>query len=418
VINPVEQTGVQDNACIPEISTPFRGSVIMEEKGLVSVIIPTFNRPTFLPQAIESVLGQTYPNIEIIVVDDGSENEGEKTLDALKPYLSRLTYVYQENQGIGAAVNKGLSLAKGEFIQRLDDDDMLAKEKIEKCVEVFQRNHNVGLVATGYYVIDESGNQIRTLMPLHYPRKATFFFMLMAIISAQAAVMVRRSCHDVVGLYRTDIMSEDYEMWLRIARKYEIATIDEPLTFYRRHNDNITKLKNAGRFEKDIIQFVKYYLEKPIEELIPNIKSEAYGYTLKAIVYISQDGIQVRTTDLAQEELDKALALAPHDPLINLWKLVLEIHKGDYSVQEKDLSNFGKYEGSAMALIKLKEELQTLKASHLPPSSPEMTEFRGRYGRLNRELISETYRRATKDETVSIHHVRGELSSDRTSSRI
>lgn len=392
------------------IYTTFRRSMIMEEKGLVSVIIPTFNRATFLPFAIESVLEQTYYNIEIIVVDDGSENNGKKTLDALNPYLSRLTYVYQENQGIGAAVNKGLSLAKGEFIQRLDDDDMLAKEKIEKCVDIFQRNPDVGLVATGYHVIDESGNQIRTLMPLHYPKKATFFFMLMAIISTQAAVMVRKSCHDVVGLYRTDIMSEDYEMWLRIAKKYEIGTIDEPLAFYRRHNDNITKLKNAGRFEKDIIQFVKYYLDKPIEELIPDIKSEAYSYALKAIVYISQDGIQIRTTDLAQAELDKALALATHDPLINLWKLILEIHKGDYSVWKGDLSGFGEFRIPATALMKLKEELQSFKAFHLSPSSPEMTDFRRRYGELRRKLIGETYRRAIKDEVVSVHNVRGELS--------
>jgi hypothetical protein len=273
-------------------------------------------------------------------------------------------------------------------------------------------------VATGYYVIDESGNRIRTLMPLHYPKKAALFFMLMAIISAQAAVMVRRLCHDVVGLYRTDIVSEDYEMWLRIAQKYEIGTIDEPLTYYRRHNDNITKLKNAGRFESAILQFIKYYLDKPIEELIPDIKSEAYGYALKAIVYISQDGIQIRTTKPAQTELDKALALAPHDPLINLWKLVLEIHKGDYSVKEKALSGFGKYEEQAMELMKLKEELQSLKASHLSPSSPEMTNFRGRYGELRRKLIGETYRRATKDEAVSVHNVRGGLSPDRTSPSI
>jgi len=379
------------------------------EKGLVSVIIPTYNRPAFLPQAIESVLDQTYRDIELIVVDDGSENDGQGTLDVLKPYMSQLTYAYQENQGIGAAVNKGLSLANGEFIQRLDDDDMLAREKVEKCVDVFQANPEIGLVATGYHVIDESGNRIRTLMPVHYPKKATLFFMLMAIISAQAAVMVRRSCHDVVGMYRTDILSEDYEMWLRIAERYEIGTIDEPLTFYRRHNDNITKLKNAGRFESAMIQFVKSYLDRPIEELIPDIRSEAYGYVLKAIVYISQDGIQIRTTDLAEIEVNKALALTPYDPLIKLWKLILEVHKGDYSVKESDLSGFGEFEKQAVELMELKKEIRSLKASHLPPSSPEMTEFRRRYGRLRRKLVGETYRRAVRDETVPIHDVRGEL---------
>ncbi len=388
------------------------------EKGLVSVIIPTYNRPTFLSQAIESVLEQTYPDIELIVVDDGSENDGQGTLDALKPYMSRMTYAYQENRGVGAAVNKGLSLANGEFIQRLDDDDMLVREKVEKCVDVFQANPRVGLVATGYHVIDESGNRIRTLMPVHYPKRATLFFMLMAIVSAQAAVMVRRSCHDIVGVYRTDILSEDYEMWLRIAEKYEIETIDEPLALYRRHNTNITKLKDAGRFESAIVQFVKSYLDRPIEELIPDIRSEAYGHVLKAIVYISQDGIQIRTTDLAENELDKAMALDPNDPLIKLWKLILEIHKGDYSTEEGDPSDFGKFEEHAIELMWLKKELNSLEVSHHQPSSPEMIEFRRKYSRLRRKLVSETYRRAVRDETIPIHDVRGKLPTDRTPSGI
>lgn len=375
------------------------------EKGLVSVIIPTYNRPTFLPQAIESVLEQTYPDIELIVVDDGSENDGQRTLDVLKPYMSRLSYVYQENQGIGAAINKGLSLVNGEFIQRLDDDDMLAKEKIGKCVDMFQANSEVGLVATGYYVIDESGNQIRTLMPVHYPKRATLFFMLMAIISAQAAIMVRKSCHDVVGIYRTDILSEDYEMWLRIAERYDVGTIDEPLALYRRHNDNITKLRNAGRFESAIIQFIKSYLDRPIVELIPDIKSEVYGYVLKAIVYILQDGIQIRATDLAEIELNKASALAPNDPIIKLWKLILEIHRGNYSTKESDLSVFGEFEKCAVELVQLKTEISSFKTRHLQPSSPDMVNFRTKYGRLRRKLVSETYRRAVKDEAIPIHDV-------------
>lgn len=368
----------------------------MEDKDLVSVIIPTFNRPLYLSETIESVMCQTYPNIEIIVVDDGSKNKGQETLKTLKPYLSKLIYIYQENQGIGAAVNKGISIAKGEFIQRLDDDDILEKEKIERCVEIFQKKSNVGLVATGYYVIDESGNRTRTMMPLSYPRNARLLFMLMFCISAQVAVMVRKSCHSAVGLYRTDIMAEDYEMWLRITRKFGIETINEPLASYRRHGDNITRLRNLQRLEENTLQFVKSYLDEiPLGELIPNIRSDAYGYALKAVVYLLKDGMHIRTVDLARKELEKASKLAPYDPLIHLWELVLAIHGNELDLPlPENLPKFGEFQESAKSLIKLMKEFRILKASSLSPSSPEMTDFRGRFGVLRGELMRESYKRA------------------------
>lgn len=367
------------------------------QKSLVSVILPTFNRPYFLCEAIDSVLSQTYKKIEIIVVDDGSENRGEKTVEALKPYLKKLTYVYQTNQGIGAAVNKGILKASGEYIQRLDDDDRLGREKIEKCVSVFKENPDVGLVATGYHIIDEEGNILRTQMPRSYPKNARLLFMLMACISAQVAVMVKRECHDIVGFYRTDIMGEDYEMWLRIAKRYEVATIEEPLAFYRRHKENITKLENLFRLERDTLQFVRHYLnETPLEELLPSLRSKPYGYALKAAVYLLKDGIHVRTVHLAREELEKAFQLSPNDPLLLLWEMVLAVH-GDDSSLKKETPHFmliGEEKEFAKDLLKLIEEFQIIKAKSLPPESPEMTDFRKRFGNLRGELIRKTYRRA------------------------
>ena len=347
----------------------------------------------------------TYKKIELIVVDDGSENGGEKTVEALKPYLSKLTYVYQKNQGIGAAVNKGLSMASGEYIQRLDDDDKLEKEKIEKCVKVLQEKPNVGLVATGYHIIYEEENRIRTQMPRSYPQNARFLFMLMACISVQGAVMVRKSCHDVVGLYRTDILAEDYEMWLRIARIYEVATIEEPLAIYRRHRGNITSL-NLARLERDTVQFVSSYLnETPFSELIPNIKSKVHGYALKAAVYLLKDGIYVKTVHLAQQELQKASKLAGNEPLLNLWELVLAVHGDDFTPPSQRASpffkggrgiwgDFGEEKELAKAFLEIIEELKMFKASSLPPESPEMTNFRRRFGQLRGELIRKTYRKA------------------------
>ena len=172
--------------------------------GLVSVIIPTYNRPSYLQQAVESVLRQTYPNIEIIVVDDGSDSEGAATKRVLLPYLTlpNLTYIYQHRRGVTRAVNRGLTLSQGEYIQRLDDDDRLLPEKIAHSVDLFQAQPEVGLVATGYYHIDAAGKRINTLPPHPCPEPARLLNMLMGCISACAGVMVRALVHQKVGVYQ------------------------------------------------------------------------------------------------------------------------------------------------------------------------------------------------------------------------
>jgi len=365
------------------------------QNDLVSVIIPTYNRPTYLPEAIESVLSQTYPDIEIIVVDDGSDNDGERTKEALKPYMDCLTYTHHPNQGIGATVNKGLSLSKGEFIQRLDDDDILADEKIDKSVDAFHRNPKAGIVVTGCHVVDEHGECIRTNMPLRYPKRARALFMLMTPIFAQVSAMVRRVCHDEVGLYRTDILSEDFEMWIRIAQKYDIETIEEPLASYRRHDENITGLRNAERLERDTLKFMRHYLEDiPMDELIPGIRSEVHGYALKVAAYLANDGRCVRTVDMAREKLKEASGLAPDDPLIRLWELALAIHGNNDVAVPADTSSFGEFQVQANTLAELINDLQELKESRPSPSSPRMVEFRRRYGTVRNELIRESFRRA------------------------
>jgi glycosyltransferase involved in cell wall biosynthesis len=367
----------------------------MQNESLVSVIIPTYNRPQYLPEAVESVLNQTYPTTELIVVDDGSPDQGRATKEALKPYLSSLTYVYQENAGLGAAINKGLSLIKGKYIQRLDDDDTLEAEKIEKCVEVFEGDPAVGLVATGYYVTDESGNHLRTQIPISSPEGLQLLFSIMFCISAQAAVMVRSSVHDVVGLYREDIMSEDNEMWIRIARRFKVATIREPLISYRRHNENLTRAENQPRFERDILQYVKGYLEEiPLDELIPGVKSEAHGHALKAAVYLRRDAKYARGIRLARQELDRAFSLSPDDPLLFIWEIVWAIHKGAPFRVEGDTSGLGEFQELGKEICELGGNLQELRQSPPPPDSPRMASFRGRFARAKQKLIMETHRRA------------------------
>ena len=372
---------------------------------LASVIIPTHNRPNYLQQAIESVLCQTYPHCEIIVVDDGSDSEGAATKRALLPYLSmpNFTYIYQDRKGVGNAVNRGLVLSQGEYIQRLDDDDRLLPEKIARSVEVFQAHLEVGLVATGYYHINTAGRRIDTYPPRPCPEPARLLNMLMGCISACAGVMVRSLVHQKVGMYK-NIKAQDYEMWIRIARKFRVETINYPLAEYRRHPGSSTNLKsNQAKIEQDILDFTQKQLQvTPLRELVPDLQSEPHAYALRAAVYLLKDGKYVRTTPLARKELERAFQQQPEDPLLLLWSGLLAIH-GDESLQ---LFPWGRYlpmahQSKAQTLMGLFDERKRIGARRVCPMSPEIITLRKQLSRFRSDLIRETFRRATQKTDIT-----------------
>ena len=125
------------------------------KQPLVSVIIPNYNYGHFLAQSIDSVLAQTYPNIEIIVVDDGSSDD---SAEVLMTYSDKIKWIKQSNQGVSAARNKGTAASKGELIAFLDADDVWLPEKIEKQVRVFHAENEIGLVHCGLVDFDDEGN--------------------------------------------------------------------------------------------------------------------------------------------------------------------------------------------------------------------------------------------------------------------
>ena len=334
---------------------------------LVSVIIPTYNRPDYLREAVDSIFAQTYPSIEILVIDDGSSDEGSLTKSVLKSYISpdlsspqmpKVTCLYQENGGLVSAVNRGLRLARGEYIQRLDDDDRLLPEKIARSVEVFQAHPAVGLVATGYYHIDATGKRIRTCPPRPCPKSTRLFSMLMGCISACAGVMVRSLVHQKVGAYR-DVKAQDYDMWIRIAREFKVETINLPLAEYRQHPGSSINVKNNQvKMERDILNFTRERIEAtPLDELIPNLQSTPHAYALRAAVYLQKDGEYARGGPLAKAELKKGLQLAPNDSLLLLWERVLAVHEGRRISQNAHLPP--PYRGQVKALTPFQRGTQT-----------------------------------------------------------
>lgn len=132
------------------------------KKGRVSAIIPAYNGVPYITQAVESVFNQTYTDYEIIVVDDGSTDD---TLKVLEPYFDRIRYLYQENQGVATARNRGFQIARGEFIVFLDQDDFFLPDKLAVQVAHLEANPSLGLVNSGWQIVDERGKEIGGLEP-------------------------------------------------------------------------------------------------------------------------------------------------------------------------------------------------------------------------------------------------------------
>jgi len=140
-------------------------------KPLVSVIMPTFDSARYIQQAVESVFQQTYPAHEVVVVDDGSTGDTRRVLG---PYMERIRYVYQENQGPSAARNHGLGLARGEFVAFLDSDDYLPPGAMTEWLARFDSQPSLGVVHSGWRLVNQDGEVLRDVEPCTACRARTW----------------------------------------------------------------------------------------------------------------------------------------------------------------------------------------------------------------------------------------------------
>lgn len=227
---------------------------------MLSIILTTFNGATrgYLGFAIESVLNQTYKEFELLIIDDGSS---DNTKLFCEKYLSdnRVKYIYQENKGLAGARNTGISNSKGKYICFLDDDDVWKKNKLQKQVDFFEQNQDIGMVYTNLELIDEVGKVIgyqkHTANGDIY--KELFFEN---IVDAPSSCMIKKEVFEKVGNFKEWMKSaEDYEFWFRIAKEYEIYSINEPLVEYRVHQNKMST--NYSKMEFYGIATLYYALE-------------------------------------------------------------------------------------------------------------------------------------------------------------
>jgi glycosyltransferase involved in cell wall biosynthesis len=202
----------------------------------VSVVIPCFNHARFLPLAIDSALGQTWPDCEVVVVDDGSTDGS----GAVAARYSAVTVVRQENRGLSAARNAGLAASHGDFVIFLDADDRLAPGAARAAVETFRAHPAAAMVFGRCELIDESDRPLATNLP--YLRSCYYEQLLRTnYIWTPAVAAFRRRMFDTVGLFDPRVnASADYDLYLRITRRFPVASHDAVVAYYRHHGANMS----------------------------------------------------------------------------------------------------------------------------------------------------------------------------------
>lgn len=222
----------------------------------VSVLIPAYNHARFLPETLDSVMGQTFQDIEVFVVDDGSTDGTRRVVEQYGPAVR---YVWQANAGPAAARNRGVTVSHAELLAFLDADDRWYPGKIAAQVAYLDAHPEAGVVFTKFLVTDEAGQPLYLYPPIfRYGAKALEALLIWPYGSMSTA-LVRRACLEKVGLFDERLTgAEDWDLWLRVASHYGFGYVDAVLATYRQSAGS----QSRGRMAQAAPEMFRRVLDK------------------------------------------------------------------------------------------------------------------------------------------------------------
>ncbi len=247
-------------------------------KDQVSVIIPVYNGEKYLNEAIESVLNQTYTNYEIIVVDDGSTDSSKQILG---PYFEKIKYIYQNNQGVAAARNKGLEMATGEYIAFLDQDDYWIKNKLEMQLKGFQNSSKPTIIHSGWYRIDPENKIKGTMKPWEkIPLLNLKNWLWWKPVLLGAMMFRREAILQVGGLDHNLTQVCDLDLIFRLTLAgYETKWLEEITLYYREHDGN-DSLNTIVQSRESMEVLDKFFSQSNLSDEVKEWEKECRYYTL------------------------------------------------------------------------------------------------------------------------------------------
>lgn len=273
------------------------------DKPLVSIIIPSYNHEKYISESIESVLNQSFANLELIIIDDASKDKSKEIIKVYEGRDSRIRALFHdENKGIAETLNEAIKEAKGKFIAFIASDDVWVKDKLKKQFEVLKKNEDLvvwsegavvnaqgmpnGITFTQMHVASEkkkSGNIFKELLKGNY-------------ICGQSVILKRENLGDIRFDEKLKYLN-DYKFMVDLASRYDFYFIDEILVMYRIHGKN-SILSDKVEWQKDRIIITDYFLKKFSDEMSNKIKwrlflnisggYSAVGENVKARRYVYQ----------------------------------------------------------------------------------------------------------------------------------
>ena len=226
---------------------------------LVSVVLPAFNAGPHLRAGIESVLAQDFEDWELIVVDDGSTDD---TAAIAERFGGRVRCERRSHGGANRARNHGIRAGRGELLALLDADDRWLPAKLRVQVEAMQAHPEVGACFTGTQFVDELRGRSWERVWTDYPDLVAALLLHSSVIGPTSALMVRRQLLLDVGAFdETLTQSQDFDLWLRLAKATSLLLLPAPLVIYRIHGSNMTR--NVGRFEANALTILGRFFADP-----------------------------------------------------------------------------------------------------------------------------------------------------------
>lgn len=238
----------------------------MQKSLKVSIIVPCYNYGHLIAETIDSIKTQTYENIEVLIIDDGSTDDSKSIILKNIEHDSRFKYIYQENAGISAARNRGLQNCTGDFIQFLDADDLICSDKLSYQIDCLCKNEQLDIITTevNYFYINELGEkiflinqqEINGLLTFSGNTKNSLLSLIQQNRIAINSPLIRRSIIDKVGQFDSTLKwVEDWDFWIRIFLKecnIIYSNKNNTQAQVRIHNTNTSK-NNVGMIQSSIL---------------------------------------------------------------------------------------------------------------------------------------------------------------------
>jgi glycosyltransferase involved in cell wall biosynthesis len=299
---------------------------------LVSVIIPTYNHAHYLCQAVDSVLDQDFDNYEIIVVDDGSQ---DNTKQVVEDYGSKVRYIYQHNQGLASARNTGIRAAKGDLIALLDADDLYETNYLSTLTSILAANTHAQAVHCASRFVDGNNNPLPQLAGRIVPPENLYHDLLMVNFLQPLCMMAYRRCYEELDYFDKSFPGvEDWDMWLRMASKYTIISVGKVLARYRVVEKSMST--NVEIMLKNRLAVLEKNLNKGISNVESMTEDELEAYS-RAYLKAAIESMQGLNQKKAFEYLCTAFYFCPKllermDTLNEIfWGEVPRGYRGSYS---------------------------------------------------------------------------------------